>query len=716
MKQSLKASYIIPLLFASAVGAFICSLLLKIGLLGSFYVFNSNGISIKSVMEYTVNAPSAMKFLLLFGVLFIAFCILGIIIKSVPHKFWNVIFKYRYLIAVIIFIICVVFELSGSSISFWGDYIKASDTGTLFRTANPFRSDEFAVNSVLAIAQGQNPYESYPYFSDIVRGTSTDMFIVYGQPVWNIGIIFRPFQIGYLFLGSSRGLSFFWCLRMLVLLLVSFDFGMMLTRKNRWLSVMYTIFVSFSPVISWWFAINGLVEMIIFGQLCVMMLNAYMRTDNWKKKICYALAFFYSGCCYILVFYPAWQVSLGFVFLVLFIWIIIENRKNFHWKWKEDTPIILLTGILFGAILIYLLAKSFGTIEAVMNTAYPGKRISSDKISLLDLFSYGYNLFLPFVESNGVVAWTFIDFFPLGIVTSVYCLITNEKKDKLLILLLALLTVILVIYIFPVPVAILKITMLSQVPAMRIIVAIGLINLLLLFRSVAFIRVKKPILIPIIAVIYSVVLCILTRKSLQAFSITRFMIVCIAVFFAIAAIAIIIRNDKNITAFSCVIICGIIAACGIMVNPIQKGMDFILKDELVSKIHDIAKEDKGKWIVEGMGFPMNNFTLFAGAPTINSTNVYPQTDTWRKLDTTGEYEEIYNRYAHILVNVVNNKTDFELIQADYFKVNIDVNDLESLDVSYILTNRTMENYTNDDVTFNQIDTYKGYYIYNVVYH
>lgn len=36
------------------------------------------------------------------------------------------------------------------------------------------------------------------------------MFIVCGQPVMDIAMIFRPFYWGYLFLSAGKGLAFFW--------------------------------------------------------------------------------------------------------------------------------------------------------------------------------------------------------------------------------------------------------------------------------------------------------------------------------------------------------------------------------------------------------------------------------------------------------------------------------------------------------------------------
>ena len=56
---------------------------------------------------------------------------------------------------------------------------------------------------------------------------------------------------------------------------------------------------------------------------------------------------------------------------------------------------------------------------------------------------------------------------------------------------------------------------------------------------------------------------------------------------------------------------------------------------------------------------------------------------------------------------------FELIQADYFKLNLKADDLASLDVSYVLSMRDLEQFSNENVTFSQIDSCGQYYIYKV---
>ena len=211
------------------------------------------------------------------------------------------IYQYRYYIAVIVFLLCVIFEISGSSIGAWQDFIPIDgiEDGVILGKSRMIRTDEWAVLSPMTFSQF---FDGFHYFSDIIRADKTDVFMVYGLPVLNIMQLFRPFQIGFLFLGMAKGLSFFWCGRWIALFMVTFEFLMLLTKKNKLLSFVGATMITLAPIVQWWFAINGLAEMMIFGGLAVLMLHRFMNDKIfWHRLIC----LFVLYCCaggYIMTF------------------------------------------------------------------------------------------------------------------------------------------------------------------------------------------------------------------------------------------------------------------------------------------------------------------------------------------------------------------------------------------------------------------------------
>lgn len=171
--------------------------------------------------------------------------------KNNMQKANKFLYTYRFAIAAIIFLLCVAFELTGSSIGNWCNYFGEVDNDILLGVSRPIRSDEWAVTTPLGISQYYNYSGSFPYFSETARACPTDMFLEGGQAVKNPLIIFRPFYWGYLFLPVAKGMAFFWCGRLIALFIVTFEFGMLIANKNKLLALAMATMVSYAPPVQW---------------------------------------------------------------------------------------------------------------------------------------------------------------------------------------------------------------------------------------------------------------------------------------------------------------------------------------------------------------------------------------------------------------------------------------------------------------------------------
>ena len=694
----------------------------KIGKSTDFFFYNSeDGITIDRTIQLFCQYKKSSFFVGLTGFWILSTTLYVFLVKT-DNEWRRTLYKYRYAIACLIMLIGVVLEISGSSISSLCSAlgVDPSQGGVLFRTANPYRSDEFGLNTIFAIAQGKDPDNLYPYISNIVRGTNTDMYIVYGQPVKDIGILFRPFQWGYLLLGSAKGLAFFWCGRLIFLFMTSFEFGRLLLKNKKVIAVTYGVFVAFSPVIQWWFAINGFVEMLIFGQLCAIAIYLFMNAESTARKIVCSVIFFWSGCVFILLFYPAWQVVFGYIYLGIFIWIIIENRKKLHWEWKKDGFIVFVPALILGSILIFLLIRSADTISTVMGTVYPGHRLVTSKLQLSDLFGSMYNVYLALTDSHMLTVWGFIDLFPMGIILACYVLFKLKVKDVFLQIMLGIDIVFILIFTLPVPEILLKVSLLSLTTCDRALIAIQFINLLLLFRSISFLKGKlRPINVVLGALIYAAfVTVIFVRDMKEDIPLSNIMV---AGMFLLLLLAFVLAwTQKNVCNGKWFLIFSIMlfSIAGGLVNPVQAGLPMLEKSNLLREIEAVVKIEgsDAKWISVDCSYPNTNIPLLVGASTINSTNVYPALERWEALDPTGKYEKIYNRYAHILVTLQKSgKTDFELLAPDYFQLNLAVDDLETMEVKYILSSSELEDYSNRHVSIEKYKEIGSNYIYKVIY-
>ena len=684
----------------------------------------SNSLDVKSFLLYLLSPNIILGFCV--SVCILTFFFLFILENAKTIE--TLVYKYRYLVAFMLLVFLVFFEISGSSIACWKNYLPNSSSElvgeTLWGIPRTIRSDEYAVNTPMALSQCYS-YTPFLYFDSVLRGSNTDMFIVYGQPVWDFAVFFRPFHWGYLLFGPSRGLSFFWVSRFLTLFMVTFEFGMYITRRKKSLALALSFLVCLAPVVQWWFAINGFVEMLIYGQLMVLLIYKYLKTNNYKKKIMYILFLAWCAVGYVLTFYPAWMISLGYVFLAIIICTIITNIKKAELSIK-DIFLILLFIVLFLGSVFYIFSKSWDTIQSVLNTAYPGARLESGggyfpRIS----FAYLTSFFLPLTTQNmpvGLEEWLFFDFYPLGIVLSFITMFKNKKEDVLLVCLLITNIFLTLFCYIQWPEWLSKITLLSMCPPNRVYVAVGFINVLLLVRCLALSRLfqmnatwKK---IFIISTIFSVVIVYLCNLSYnEYFSWKMLLLLYFIMFICIFTIlSLFIKRVKIIIIPVLCLFIGLIY--GGLINPIQQGISVISENTLVEEIGKIRLQNpEALWIVENEGFPNGNIPIMAGARTINSTNVYPDINKWEKIDPHKKYEDIYNRYAHIKVAIKeqNTNAEFELIQNDYFSVIISKDDLKKLNIEYILTKNELSDLSDAQISFEKITNIDDFKIFKVNY-
>ena len=51
------------------------------------------------------------------------------------------------------------------------------------------------------------------------------------------------------------------------------------------LSLASALLVAFSSQVQWWFAVNSLVEMLVFGQLAVLIVHYFMVTKKYGREL-----------------------------------------------------------------------------------------------------------------------------------------------------------------------------------------------------------------------------------------------------------------------------------------------------------------------------------------------------------------------------------------------------------------------------------------------
>ena len=606
----------------------------------------------------------------------------------------ELIYKYRFVLSFLLLIMLVSFKISGSSMGCWKLFLGDGESGIRLGEPRVWRSDEWGTLTPLCFRQQYNTLGSYNRYSQTLGSILTDNMLVYGQPSWDILTLFRPFYWGYLFFGSERGLSWFWCSRLIVLFLSWFELGMLITDGQKKLSVMLSICVSFAPFLQWWFAINGLVEMLIYGACFVLGSNYLVSRAFNPRKIAVAVGMAVCAVGYVLTFYPTWMVPVAWGFVPLFLWVVIWNfdRKVLR---RVDVVPWLLIFVITAAGLTVLAVTSWDVIKAELNSVYPGNAPSSSggtglwwmmkyPISLVSRFSMNELI----VENSSIIC-----FAPAGFILALWVIIKEKKKDPLLILLLGMNLFLAWYYCVGIPKWLAKMLLLSFVNSNRGPQVLGFLRLTLFVRAVALKeKAPKRWLAVLAAVISSAVPMRLalgfTKYEPGGLRYEYFDTAeKILVVWAILAVVfyLLYRARKSKYTMAVLGVCTVVLASSIWINPVAKGVPEITKSETMQQIRDLVKEDpKAIWLVVDMAYPATNIPAMAGADCLNTTQTYPQKTRWEMLNQEGECEDIYNRYCHIRASL-GSKTMLELVSTDYVEVTLSPEELKKLNIRYIVS-------------------------------
>lgn len=648
----------------------------------------------------------------------------GYLLHRYGKEAGDFVYRYRWWIAAGLIVIGVLFKLNGSSLgSIDTSLPQGEEAGLILGKSRPIRSDEYAVFTPMAIAQYN---QGFPYFGTAFRGTATDMFGVYGQPVMHFLVLFRPFQIGYLILPLEYGFSFYWVARAVLLFMVSFEMGMILCRKKRLLALTYASLVALSPWVAWWFSINCFVEQLLFGQLLVIWLRQYLLTHDQKKRWGYIIGLAWAAVTYALTLYPTTEIPFVYIFGSLGLWQAVTLWKDARIDLKKDGLRLLTALVIIGGALGVFFIKSGDAIKIVSETVYPG--LTENKWPLSKIFgTWVYGPFLPFnvdawLSPNQVELASFYGLAPLGLILSSIQIVRGKKifqKENTGFLLL-----ILFLFLFALcrpfgEATIIAKILLLKMRTLRLYALMTYIDLVLLFMALSqdwsFVK-KKDIGIltgagtaVLVAVTWFIPLHLLKYPLLDWMVWGLVILLALAFAGAIAGI----KWEKART-YWCVFLIALSVLMGCCVNPLRAGMDTIIQNPAYLEAQKIG-DSEGVWLVDSASHKAANVLAAAGAPVITSTNTYPDLERWEEV--LGKKKmKIYNRYAHINVILQNDEpTRAKLMVSDQFDVYLNTEDLKKLDVSMVYSTRELQSLDTSKVRFKLVKDLDGAYIYKVIY-
>lgn len=620
------------------------------------------------------------------------------------------IIKWRYVVALIVFILCVIFKVHGSSINeynrLFANYDEYARESVLIGESRAIRSDEWLVHTPYYMSQA---YNGFGKSSEQVSMEGQDMIVGYNAPVADITLLSKPFTWGYMLLGNEYGLSWYWCSKIILLILVVFELCMVVTQKNKKVSLIGAVMIAFAPTVQWWF-VPHMVDVFFWGMAVFVTAYHYFMAVG-RRRWLFMVLLPLTIITFVLALFPSLQIPVALSMLALFIACMVRDKKKITFK-KKDIWQLVVMGAAVLSVLGYTIWTSKEAIMRLYNTVYPGKRVSlGGGLGVKSLFTDLTTFLLPYKDityANNSEVSTFIQFAPM--LMMLYPVIWKKmKRDKNMIVGNTLLVTLIVMAVFMLvgfPELLAKLTMFSYINRMDI--AYGLIATIftvwgcdMIWRREVITKKQALVVVGIIGFLY---VCFVGKNELGYMG-WKYYIVAIAGL-AVLSYLILTRREKLAT----VGVMSLVLISGATVNPVAIGMKPLTGHPLEQKIKEIAKDDAGaNWLALD-GIVLQQMGIANGAKMLNAVNFYPDYGKWEKIDPERVYDEVYNRYAHMNVGVTNGETEFNLTsQADMIELKISCSDLDKWSVKYLLGGELTACVENYEKIYD--DNESGYHIY-----
>lgn len=526
-----------------------------------------------------------------------------------------------------------------------------------FGKPRAIRSDEWVVQTPLTQALVNNGFERFNT-SSIYK---EDLRINYGLPIFDWGLIFKPTQWGYLVLPPAYGFSFYY-FSLFAFFLIGFQKIIRIMGADEPSAFLLSLAFYFTGSVQFWWTVNA----ATFAFFPWVLYSLY----KIKFSPVYAVALFWFLVCWqVGNLYPPFTYALLLV-AVVWIWNVIDLRTL---KLRD----IALAGVagIAAVVVVYLYFHDY--IGLMKDTVYPGVR-SENGGSVLSWPMLETLLFpsLWFDRHYDLLAWTennnICQFSTWATILPVLVLFfTDYKKARFSLslkpldrfLIPALCVAVMAAWtLLPIPASVGKYLLLDKVPAVRLMLGLGLVfNILAVIALVRNPLKLTPLRVAIFAVAYIALFIALKGGVKNA----RVEIITLAIG-ALACLGAMRLQQKATLALSAVTA---IYALGVFFafNPLQDAKPIFHKHyqtpataayEQQAKEYGVVVAAMSGSIINGLGYPAGNHVLTT-----------PQLAFWYKkfpdIDKA-EMNAIFNRYAHI--HLIPGSDIIELNGADVIAV------------------------------------------------
>lgn len=273
---------------------------------------------------------------------------------------------------------------------------------------------------------------------------------------------------------------------------------------------------------------------------------------------------------------------------------------------------------------------------------------------------------------------SFFSFYPFGAVFGLGTVLYSRQKRipiKPELVVLSLLEIILLSFAFiGLPSWLAKITLLSHSTGPRVVEMIGYLDLMIALLSAmelhdAFAMKREVgrgtsfiafVLLLGFALLY-VWLALIVRidPNYALYASAAFSLLCLSLIR-------IVSGSPRASWLLC-LVAFVVSVSGITVNPLQRGTTPLDSNAIANGLEEYTKS-ADVWIADDDS--VGQLLVANGMACINSVNTCPHLDRWHRIDSPGQFEDAYNRYAHIFVQPTMSDPEFSSSNPDRFDVSL----------------------------------------------
>ncbi|NMM02218.1 hypothetical protein HHL24_30375 [Paraburkholderia sp. RP-4-7] len=270
----------------------------------------------------------------------------------------------------------VALGVSGTSLGITDEDIPIDgiQTTVLAGHSEQIRSDEWRVLTPMSIGQTRH-VPPFPVVNRNLGPNGHNMLIpgMTSVPVLGVPALGRPATWGYFILPLPQALAWQWWMPAFGCLLALWACFSLLFRAQWRLAFCLSLCFVISPyVIAWsyWPAYVTMFAASAFSAFVVLLRGC----TRWMKPLL-AVLLGITASGFVLTLYPAWQVPLGYLFVMLLAAIVIRDRKSIIWSPRG--LIWIVAGLMLAGVTVgFWWMEAKDAVAAMLATVYPGKRIA----------------------------------------------------------------------------------------------------------------------------------------------------------------------------------------------------------------------------------------------------------------------------------------------------------------------------------------------------